>query len=288
VESLLGTIIVFILLAILFWGLELLWPDNRKQPRWRAGSLTDIAYFFFSVYVVQFLVTGIFLIFIVLTTKLLPRPGSFLINALPLWLQIPVGLLLADFIGYWVHRLTHMEPVLWRFHSIHHSSKMLDWLASVRVHPVNGLINQAGVAMPLYYLGFSPDSFSVLAPFLALYPIFLHANVAWNFGPLRYLIATPRFHRWHHTSEKEGLDKNFAGLFPIFDMLFGTYYYPKDKKPACFGLFNESIPDGLWRQMLYPLKKKYRVGFSCILPFFICFPIFANISAAPLSILSLA
>jgi len=45
-------------------------------------------------------------------------------------------------------------------------------------------------------------------------------------GPLRAVLASPRFHRWHHTSAKEGRDKNFAGLLPLWDILFGTYYMP--------------------------------------------------------------
>jgi sterol desaturase/sphingolipid hydroxylase (fatty acid hydroxylase superfamily) len=56
--------------------------------------------------------------------------------------------------------------------------------------------------------------------------IFIHANVSWGFGKLGVLVASPKFHRWHHTSEDEGLDKNFAGLLPVFDIVFGTYCMP--------------------------------------------------------------
>ena len=63
-----------------------------------------------------------------------------------------------------------------------------------------------------------PDTAGVI---LSFYAIFVHANVPWSFGPLRYVIATPAFHRWHHAAEEQGLNHNFAGLFPLFDLLFG-------------------------------------------------------------------
>ena len=75
-----------------------------------------------------------------------------------------------------------------------------------------------------------------------------------GFGKLGWLIASPKFHRWHHTSEEEGLDKNFSGLFPWIDMLFNTYYMPKDSLPRRFGLKDDHVPDGFWRQLLYPFQ----------------------------------
>ena len=94
-------------------------------------------------------------------------------------------------------------------------------------------------------------------PFLTFYAVFLHANVPWGFGLLGRLVASPKFHRWHHTSEDEGLDKNFAGLLPIFDVLFGTYYTPKGRLPQTFGLKNEEVPEGFWRQLVYPFRRAH-------------------------------
>ena len=81
-------------------------------------------------------------------------------------------------------------------------------------------------------LGFSPAAVAAYIPFLTCYAVFLHANVSWGFGRLGWLVASPKFHRWHHTSEDEGLDKNFAGLLPLFDVAFGTYYMPNDRRVA--------------------------------------------------------
>src|SRR6266849_3555960 len=69
--------------------------------------------------------------------------------------------------------------------------------------------------------GFAPVAWAGIAPLLTILAILIHANVDWDWGPLRSVIASPRFHRWHHTREDEGLDKNFAGLLPLWDIYSG-------------------------------------------------------------------
>ncbi|HEV2719528.1 MAG TPA: sterol desaturase family protein [Thermoanaerobaculia bacterium] len=91
-------------------------------------------------------------------------------------------------------------------------------------------------------------------PLLTLYAILRHANVSWDSGPLRTVIASPRFHRWHHTSEEEGLDRNFAGMFPWIDIVFGTFHMPEGREPAEFGV-REAVPAGFFGQLAWPFKK---------------------------------
>jgi len=124
----------------------------------------------------------------------------------------------------------------------------------VRVHPINEAISHALSATPLLLLGFSIGAFAAYVPFLTLYAIMLHANVSWSFGPLRYVLASPTFHRWHHTSEQEGLDRNFAGLLPVYDWLFGTLYLPQTSRPRRFGVIGTRVPDGLPAQLLAPFR----------------------------------
>jgi sterol desaturase/sphingolipid hydroxylase (fatty acid hydroxylase superfamily) len=143
---------------------------------------------------------------------------------------------------------------LWKFHAIHHHSKDLDWLSAVRLHPVNDWLTRWAQVTALVVLGFSPTAVAAYVPFLTFYAVFLHANVSWGFGPLGRFVASPKFHRWHHTSEDEGLDKNFAGLLPLFDVIFGTYYMPKGRLPRAFGVKNEEIPESFWQQLAYPFR----------------------------------
>src|SRR6185436_18724675 len=145
---------------------------------------------------------------------------------------------------------------LWNFHAVHHSSEQVDWLSSVRLHPLNEVGTRLVHVFPVLLLGFRPDIrvLGVYAPAFAFYSILLHANVNWTYGPLRAAIASPVFHRWHHTKLQEGRDKNFAGLFPFWDILFGTYYMPEGKLPTDFGI-DEQMPENILGQLVHPFRR---------------------------------
>jgi sterol desaturase/sphingolipid hydroxylase (fatty acid hydroxylase superfamily) len=185
------------------------------------------------------------------------QPGWFLQQ--PMLAQILELLIAADLFAYAQHRLFH-RGTLWRFHAVHHSSTELDWLAAARVHPLNEIIGRTIQIVPLYLLGFRGDALAALVPLLTFYAIFLHANLRWDFGPLRYVIASPVFHRWHHTSQEEGLDKNFAGLFPWIDLLFGTFYMPRGRQPERFGIAGGTMPASFLGQLAAPFTASPRPG----------------------------
>ena len=165
-------------------------------------------------------------------------------------------MVIADVMGYWAHRAHHTFERLWQSHAVHHSSTELNWLSSVRVHPFNEALQNAAIASPLILLGFQPGTVAVYLPFLTFYAIFVHANVRWDFGPLRYVIATPAFHRWHHSAEADALNKNFAGLFPVTDWLFGTLYLPKGVQPSRFGVNDLQVPGGFLAQLAFPVRRR--------------------------------
>jgi sterol desaturase/sphingolipid hydroxylase (fatty acid hydroxylase superfamily) len=184
-------------------------------------------------------------------------PTATWLRARSLPAQLLLGVLVSDFIAYWMHRAFHRGR-LWGLHAVHHASPRLDWLSSVRLHPLNQALMTLVQSLPLLFIGFDPRVFAAVAPLFTFYAIAVHANVGWDFGPLRNWIASPRFHRWHHTSEQAGRDKNFAGLFPGWDRMFGTFYMPPDQVPTQFGAGSEPVPAGLWRQIAYPFRKPRR------------------------------
>ncbi|HZZ77498.1 MAG TPA: sterol desaturase family protein [Gemmataceae bacterium] len=173
----------------------------------------------------------------------------------PILVQCILIQVLQDVYLYWMHRVFH-TPVGWRFHSVHHSTKVLDWLGGARNHMVNSLMTFIMADILCMLVGFSPEAIGWLAPFNIIWSSLVHANLNWSFGPLRYLIASPVFHRWHHTLETEGLDKNFAPTFPILDVIFGTFYMPAGKLPANFGNGEPDYPEGFIGQFLYPFLGK--------------------------------
>lgn len=254
------TLLPFAVLMVLFWVLESLWPEDQAQPRWRKDSLTDLCYWFLG-YGVRFFGGIAALIAIVLTARLLPRTGPDLVADQPLWTQTLEILLLGDLIEYWMHRFFHTNRALWPFHAVHHSPEQLDWLAAARVHPLDTIISRMAVMLPLYFLGFSGKGMAPYALFLAVYPIYLHANLSWSYGPFRYLIAGPAFHRWHHSAERAALDKNFSGLFPFIDVLFGTAYFPA-RRSVRYGLYRQTIPGGVLSQWLYPFRTRRCPGMA--------------------------
>lgn len=172
---------------------------------------------------------------------------------LPLWSQILLILLISDLIQYWLHRAFHRGP-LWPFHAIHHSSVNLDWITAFRVHPINYALSSTSVSALVMLLGFSPVALAVLAPLQVLHASLTHANLNWDFGPFRWVLASPVFHRWHHVDDPEVRDrKNFAPTFPIFDVVFGTFHMPKGELPQAFGA--EGAPsEGYLAQLVYPFR----------------------------------
>lgn len=262
-----GSLLVALaVLGVLFGSMERRWPAV-PGPRWwrRPEARTDLAYWFFTPLVTRAASRVAVIVAVVALAAMAgvpldrahvqafaerTRTGA---AAMPLWMQAVAVLLAGDLIGYWSHRLFHGRR-LWRFHAVHHSSTRVDWLSSVRLHPVNDVVSKLLQAVPFVALGFHPGVVAAYVPFLTFHAILLHANVPWTFGPFRHLVSSPAFHRWHHTTQAEGLDRNFAGLFPFLDLAFGTFYMPKDRQPERFGILGGTVPQGLLAQLAYPFR----------------------------------
>jgi sterol desaturase/sphingolipid hydroxylase (fatty acid hydroxylase superfamily) len=254
----------FLILAAIFLVIERLAPGLKGQRVFRRGFWVDVAYWFFTPLVTRWISRIAIAVAAVLLALALgisfeslrnrEYAGFGPIGALPLWLQGITVFVLGDFVGYWMHRLFHTGR-WWRFHAVHHSSTQVDWLSSVRLHPVNDAATRLVQIFPLFLLGFNPFVLVACAPLISLYAILLHANVNWDFGPLRAVIASPVFHRWHHTKEHEAMDKNFAGFFPFWDIVFGTYYLPRGKVPTDFGI-HEPMPENLLGQLAFPFRRQ--------------------------------
>jgi sterol desaturase/sphingolipid hydroxylase (fatty acid hydroxylase superfamily) len=252
-----------IVLGAFFSAAERRWPARAGIGR--SERRTDVEYWFFTPVVTGTLTRSATLGIVGLLAWSLgysPQGGEFLATTraasywatgnLPLWLQAILVLLLSDLIGYWSHRLRHSRE-LWPFHAIHHGSVQLDWLAAARMHPVDDIVDNTGVGLPILLLGFDPKLFLLLGPLLFLHTMLVHANVSWTFGPLRFVFVSPALHRWHHAREWEYRPRNFAGVFAFIDVIFRTFYLPPSQ-PHGFGTQDETLPSGLGGQLTYPFK----------------------------------
>lgn len=255
-----------VVLSVLFTVVQAVGRREGRPRKSARARRTDLTWWFFVGTVGQWLTRAGILVVVAVTA--LPFVDSFDADAIRAWATRDTGLssqpallealevlVLVDFIGYWVHRGFHRFGPAWRVHAVHHSSTQLTWLSAVRVHPINDAVpNMVGAAV-LVLAGFDPTTLAVAVPFLTLYAVAVHADLDWTYGPLRYVVASPVFHRWHHTTEAEGLDKNYAGLLPLWDVLFGTFHLPADRRPTAFGVLGTAVPEGFWPQLTFPFRR---------------------------------
>ncbi len=243
-----------LVLALLFVPLERALALVREQRILRPGWRTDLAHFLASHLLVQVLALATLAPAAVLFGGLVSAELQGAVAAQPVVLQVIEAIAVADLFQYAVHRAFHALPLLWRFHAVHHSSTAMDWLAGSRLHLVDVVATRATSFVPLFVLGFARPALVAYLVFVAFQAVFLHANVRVRFGWLRWILATPEFHHWHHAAEPEAGDRNFAVHLPIIDWIFGTAWLP-DRWPARYGIAGDPVPDGWWRQLVWPLAR---------------------------------
>ncbi len=244
-----------LIIATLFISIERFSRLRKDQKVLRAGWRVDLAH-----YVANHIFNGgiVFLLFLPaqwLSAQLSLESTRASMSGLPLFVQVLLIMLTTDLVQYWVHRAFHRVPLLWRFHRVHHSGEKMDWLAGSRLHIVDVLLTRSLSLMPMVVLGFSNEAINVYLPILALQSVFIHCNFGANLSPLRKLVTTPQFHHWHHTNDKNQLDKNFSISLPILDILFGTYHCPRDEWPSAYGLVGERIEGGYWAHLISPFRR---------------------------------
>jgi sterol desaturase/sphingolipid hydroxylase (fatty acid hydroxylase superfamily) len=241
-------------LFLLFVPLEKLFA-LRRQRVFRRGLVTDLTHL-----LVNNLFSAAFGIALVVAA-LIPVFWVRNLNAtghMPIVAAVALAAVLVVMGNYWGHRLTHTVPFLWRFHAVHHSIELMDWVAAGRLHPLDQAFTQAFTVMPLVLLGYGGGTFAGVAVFVTLLAIFQHANVRLRFPGIRWMINTPEWHHWHHAVDPEARDKNFG--LPIVDRIFGTAYMPRDRRPTGFGIPDPVPQVGYLRHLAYPFTAPARAG----------------------------
>lgn len=243
-----------IVYTLIFVPLERLFARLPEQGVFRPGWRTDLTYFFVSSLLIQLLtIVTLRPAMIFFDWAVLPGVQG-IVRALPSVLQFLSLLLMADFTQYWVHRAFHAIPLLWQFHAVHHSAEQMDWLAGSRLHLVDIAVTRGLTYVPIYLFGFGDGPLFAYLVVVSAQATFIHANVRFDFGWVKWLVATPQFHHWHHAAEREAIDKNFAVHLPMLDWLFGTMHLP-GRWPKAYGIHGGSrVPDGFFKQLFWPMK----------------------------------
>lgn len=250
-SELLAAAASFFFLALVFRPLEWAFPARKGQRFFRPEWVTDAAFFLGGYFLWGGLVLEALGSLSVWAQWVTPTGFRGAVAAQPWWAQAFEVIVLSDFCVYWGHRLQHRMPLLWRFHSIHHSAEHLDWLAAHREHPVDSIYTMALINLPAFVLGFPLQTLAGLVAFRGIWAIYIHSNVRLPLGPLRMLIGAPELHHWHHDCARDA--GNYANISPLMDILFGTYRCP-NHEPERFGV-KEPIPRSYLGQLLYPFTR---------------------------------
>ncbi|GLQ92160.1 sterol desaturase family protein [Dyella acidisoli] len=245
--DLLGSTLIFVVIEKLF-------PLYKGQAVFRKEWQTDMKHFAVNHFIVGLALLTVNFLLHHLFGALLNNPFQLYVKHVPFLPQLLLCILVADLAQYWTHRAYHEVPFLWRFHAVHHSVKTMDWLAGSRQHMLELIATRVCVLAPLYVLGFSEGVMNAYIIVVGFQAVFNHANVHLPWGPLKYLVVTPDFHHWHHASDDEAIDRNYAAHYAFLDYLFGTAVTSKKKFPEKYGVVGDYMPDGFVRQQLFPFR----------------------------------
>ncbi|WP_087004231.1 sterol desaturase family protein [Rhizobium sullae] len=242
-----------LIIAMIFIPLERLLPLYADQKMLRKHWLNDVIYLFFNGILIKLGFVALVGAMMFAIRLVIPEGMFAVVQAQPIWLQAIEVTLVADIGFYLAHRAFHSVPFLWKFHSVHHSIEEMDWLAAHRVHPVDQIATMTASMLPVYALGFSGSAIAIYAFMYQAQSLLIHSNTRIRFGPLKWVLASPQFHHWHHANERQAYDKNFAGQLPFIDALAGTLYMP-ERMPRVYGT-DDPVPPLYHQQLAYPLKQ---------------------------------
>jgi sterol desaturase/sphingolipid hydroxylase (fatty acid hydroxylase superfamily) len=187
-----------------------------------------------------------------------------LIASQPLWIQFSVFFVLKDLLEWGVHNLLHRVPWLWAFHKVHHSIEELDWIGNFRFHWMEIVVYRALTFAPLSALGADARVILAIAVVATLIGHLNHSNLHLAWGPLRYVLNSPRMHVWHHARDLPAdrpKGSNFGICLSAWDWLFGTAWWPSSEEcpaqqPERLGFEGEERYPTTWIDRLaYPFSR---------------------------------
>jgi len=245
-------------ISAFFFGLEVIKPWRKDQPKFRKDFWLDFFYMFFNFFLFSLVIYNAASNVIVhFFNSLLAQVGiqnlvAFEVMSWPIWAHLLLGLVVRDFVQWWTHRLLHTHPRLWEFHKVHHSVEQMGFAAHLRYHWMENVVYRTLEYLPLALIGIGLRDFFIIHIFTLAVGHFNHSNFRVNLGVFKYIFNNPQMHIWHHayhlpSDRPRGV--NFGITLSIWDYLFKTDYIPHDGRDIKLGFPGvEAFPQGFIRQ----------------------------------------
>ena len=256
VSLVLSTYAPVLLTAALVTLLELRYP-HRVEWQPPAGEVrTDLVFMVVVQLALPPMVAFLFTYALVEPARALNLPVARVWpHSWPIWVQAILMVLVVDLLRYWLHRAAHHYDALWRLHSVHHSVEQLYWLNTARFHPLEKALQMALDSLP--FLLMQVDA-SVLALYYIAYAtngFFQHCNIRLRYGALNYVVGSAETHRWHHSRVPRESNANYGNTVIVWDLLFGTWYLPRDRDITRLGLQDPAYPKSFLLLMRAPFRR---------------------------------
>ena len=254
-----------LLLSMVVYVLEIIIPWRKKQSVVRKDFWLDLFYLLFNFFLFSLIgYNAVSDVFVTLFNDGLRGIGitnlvAIEIQSWPVWAQLLTMFIIADFIQWNIHRLLHRVPALWRFHKVHHSVKEMGFAAQFRFHFMETIIYKSLQYIPLAMIGFGIQEFFVVHMIAILIGHLNHANLNWDYGPLKYVFNNPKMHLWHHAKKlpkEHPYGVNFGLSLSIWDYLFKTAHQPYNDPYLELGFEgDENYPDDFIKQTIKGFDK---------------------------------
>lgn len=252
-----------IVLSLLVWGLEILFPWRKDQKIIRKDFFLDAFYMFFNFFIFAIFINGFYDVLALVFSSMGLNIDSFTlidINQLPKWAALVIFFIILDFVQWFTHVLLHKVPAFWQFHKVHHSVKEMGFAAHLRFHWMENILYKPLKTLGIIVLGgFEPEQAYIVHFAAIAIGHFNHANIKITWGPLKYIFNNPVMHLYHHAYHlpKGRFGVNFGISLSLWDYLFGTHHIPEDSGKIKLGFEgDEEFPQGFIGQNLYGFKKR--------------------------------
>jgi len=256
-----------IILSLFVWILEIALPWRKNQNKVRKDFWLDTFYMFFNffLYRVVFFAAFVKIVYSFFSYGLesVGYAGGHLLDVSEMhWLiQMIIFFIVADLVQWGVHVILHRVPFFWKFHKVHHSVEEMGFAAHLRYHFLETFAYEPVKYVTLSLIfGFSMENIFYVYYITVLIGHLNHANIGWDYGPLKYIFNNPKMHIWHHSKElpdSHPYGMNFGISLSVWDYIFKTKYIPYDGRDIDLGFENvENYPSGFFKQLIAPFKRE--------------------------------